>query len=193
MSSAMTAALRINLLPTGDKTRQRRRLTLPRINVGGIVPAVVACVVVGGVVLVGLQQEHSIRRARSRLADLTAVKQQLAPQVAAVERLRATRAELTRRLHTVESLSAHRRRAADQIAALPYALPERLWLTTATFSDSMKARIEGVALSPLTVADLVARLDSTEVFRKANLVSAEAGKIDETAVTRFVVQCGLVE
>ncbi len=190
MSTVMSAALRINLLPGGDRARERR---LPRIEVGRLLPMGISIAVIASVVALGLHQERGIRAERTRVGDLTAEKARLAPQVELVNKLRAQQSDLTHRLKVVEALSKNRRRAANQIASLPYALPERLWLTAATFGDSQNVRIEGVALSPLTVADLVARLDSIEVFHHANLVVAEAGKIDETAVTRFVVQCRLVE
>src|SRR5205823_10339279 len=96
------------------------------------------------------------------------------------------------KLAIIDALSKGRDRAVHQIDALPPTLPERLWLTDVTFTDSMRATLRGVALSPLTVADLVARLDSTAVFRTAGLVVAEAGAIDKTPVTRFTVRCGLV-
>ena len=108
-----------------------------------------------------------------------------------VEALRAEKAELHRKIDMVRALTATREVASHQVDALPGALPERLWLTDVMITDSLRVTIQGVALSPLTVADLVARLDSTDVFHRASLIVAEAGTIDQTQVTRFTVRCSV--
>lgn len=188
-SAKMAAAIQINLLPEDLRASERRTA---RISWARLMPVAASAALLGGLTAVALLEERSIRVVAAEVATLEATRAQLAPVEARVTALRAERADLTTKLALVEQLSQGRDLASAQVDALPAVLPERLWLNDVSINDSMKATVQGVALSPLTVADLVARLDSTLCFRHATLVLAEAGKIQDKPVTRFTVRCGVV-
>ncbi len=183
-----TAAIQINLLPQELRAVERR---MPRVSWARLVPIMVSAALLGGLGAVAMLEERSIRLTQAQVEVFAAQRAKLAPVEARATALRAETAALSAKLALVEQLSQTRDLASAQVDALPAVLPERLWLSDVTMSDSLMATLQGVALSPLTVADLVARLDSTLCFRHATLVLAEAGKIQETPVTRFTVRCGL--
>ncbi len=188
-SANPTAAIQINLLPEELRAAERR---VPRIAWTRLAPVAVSAALLGGLGAVAALEERSIRVTAAEVTGLEAERARLAPVENRVQALRAERQAISTKLALVEQLSEGRDRAAAQVDALPAVLPERLWLSDVTINDSLKATVQGVALSPLTVADLVARLDSTLCFRHATLVMAEAGKIHDTPVTRFTVRCGIV-
>ncbi len=189
MDGALAATIRINLLPREERAAARR---MPRISMGRLGVAAGVALLAGALGSIAVLEESAIRSARTRVAVLTAERTRLQGELESARQLRAQRQELAHKLAVLGALERGRDVAARQIAALPEALPERLWLTGVTLGDSSRATFTGVALSPLTVADLVARLDSTAMFRRATLVVAEAGAIDQPPVTRFVVRAGLV-
>ena len=182
------AAIHINLLPEELRADERR---IPHISWNRMVPIMVTAALLGGLGAIAMIEERNIRVTTAEVATLTVEHDRLAPAEARLAALRSEAAALTTKLALVEQLSRGRDFASAQVNALPAVLPERLWLSDITMTDSLKATLQGVALSPLTVADLVARLDSTLCFRHATLVLAEAGKIQDTPVTRFTVRCGL--
>ncbi len=182
------AAIQINLLPEELRADERGA---HRISWKRLLPIMASAALLGGLGATAYFEEVSIRRTTAEVAVLEAEHARLAPVEAKLAALRGERAALTTKMALVEQLSQGRDRAAAQVAALPAVLPERLWLSDVSISDSLNATVQGVALSPLTVADLVARLDSTLCFRHATLVMAEAGKIQDLPVTRFIVRCGV--
>lgn len=187
-SGAPLPVVRVNLLPLSQRAGREHRI---RLHPGRVVPIMLIAALAGAVTTIAFLEEQAIRHTRTRVESLAAEKAKLESEVQAVVTLRERQADLARRLAVIEALSRNRRRAVEEADALPRALPERLWLTDATFTDSLRASFAGVALSPLTVADLVARLDSTDVFHHSMLVVAEAGLIDNVPVTRFVVRTSM--
>src|SRR5258706_16027935 len=130
MADTYAATIQINLLPLRQRARERR---MPRVEFGRLIPFLALCAAVAGLAGVAGLEERSIRLTRVHVAELQAEAAALAPEQALVTTLRAEKANIERKIHVVQSLSQMRERAAGQIAALPAALPERLWVTDVTF------------------------------------------------------------
>ncbi|TPW05873.1 MAG: fimbrial assembly protein PilN, partial [bacterium] len=116
----------------------------------------------------------------------------LKPQIDKVNELTRQREELNTRLTIIQDLDKgrfHSVRLMDEVAA---DMPSYLWLTALKDQSGTKVTMEGVTFSNLVVADLMLRLDKSEIFQNIDLVVTQKGLIDNREVTQFTVTAEVV-
>jgi type IV pilus assembly protein PilN len=181
--------IRINLLPSEEKSA-RKSLTIKR-PTGMLLPLLLLGT---GVTVVVANVVHQQAQIQSLSRDLHSVETEitrLAPEVALVERLGKERAELDLRLSVIDELSRKRFYAVRLMDELDRAVPDYLWITSASQTGPDQMSIEGVTFSNLIIADYMTRLDRSPYFAEVDLSQAERGEIEERDVVKFKVTTNL--
>jgi len=176
--------IRINLLPAEQKTR-KRTIKLPKIGnvalfgaVGGVIAILLVTFLVQGV---------RTRSLKSKIAEAKTQAAQLGPQIEQIERLTAERKELDTHLKVIRELEKDRTFEVMLLDEMNKRVPDHLWLTTYSRTDSVGVTVEGVTFSNLIVADLMTRLERSVLYDNVDLTIAERGMIEDRDVVRFTL------
>ena len=181
--------IQINLLPQEERV-QRRKFALP--GVSSVAPFIMVgmfLVAVAGVTVMERARIASLNRDIARAEEEA---RRLKPQIDKVNELTRQREELNTRLTIIQDLDKgrfHSVRLMDEVAA---DMPSYLWLTALKDQSGTKVTMEGVTFSNLVVADLMLRLDKSEIFQNIDLVVTQKGLIDNREVTQFTVTAEVV-
>jgi type IV pilus assembly protein PilN len=116
-------------------------------------------------------QQKAFRRENALLATARQEKAQLAYVEEALQKQRAARESLDRKITLIESLNAQRDMAPRLMDELSRRLPDWVWLSEIVF-DAKGLQIKGRALSNNLVADYIAGLESSPQIMNVNLVSS---------------------
>ncbi|MBN1503796.1 MAG: PilN domain-containing protein [Candidatus Eisenbacteria bacterium] len=174
--------IRINLLPTEQRTKTRQ-VKLPRVGNVALLGAV------GGVIAVllvtFLVQQVRARGLKSKIAEAKTQAAQLGPQIEQIEKLTAERRELDTHLKVIRELEKGRTFEVMLLDELNKRVPDHLWLTSYSRTDSASVALDGVTFSNLIVADLMTRLERSVLYENVDLTIAERGVIEERDVVRF--------
>jgi Tfp pilus assembly protein PilN len=124
---------------------------------------------------------HAMQRARivSLRADVAQAQvemQRLKPQIDRIETLTREREELNTRLSIVQNLTRERYVPVTTMDQLADQVPDYLWLTHLGTSGGRKVTVEGLTFSNLMVAELMSRMESSDLFDTVALVVAEKAK-----------------
>ena len=175
--------IRINLLP--EELRKKRKTVSFR-DLGMLLHAGIALVVLIGVVLGVVLQVQQMDRLKGKLSELEQEKVMLAPQVVAVRKLKAEQQRLERHLQIISQLDKNRFFHVRLIDEFAETIPEGLWVSTLSEPEPGRISVDGRAYSSLVIADFVARLERSEFFSNAELVLAEEKYVSDTRVVEFV-------
>jgi Tfp pilus assembly protein PilN len=174
--------IRINLLPPEQKVK-KKTMKLPKVgNVAflGVVGGVIALLLVTFLV-----QGVRIRSLKSKISEAQTQAAQLRPQIEQIERLTAERKELDTHLKVIRELEKDRAFEVMLLDELNKRLPDHLWLTSYSRTDSVSVALDGVTFSNLIVADLMTRLERSVLYENVDLTIAERGMIEDRDVVRF--------
>ena len=176
--------IRVNLLGVA---RKRQRVHAPVITLGGGRALIILVVVM---LLVGAGQHWRYRGLQAAGADLDKQKQQLEAENADLARVRSEydtfsqrKDLLTRRINIIEGLKAQQSGPVNLLDVLSSTVSatDTLWLTT--FAQAGQTiTIEGVALSPRSVADFMSRLASSQAFSVVDLKETAQDTSDRESV-----------
>jgi type IV pilus assembly protein PilN len=181
--------IRINLLPQEERV-QKRRMALP--GVAAVAPLALVAVFVAAVIGITVMERSKIASLNRDIARAEEEARRLKPQIDKVNELTRRREELNTRLGIIQDLDKgrfHSVRLMDEVAA---DIPAYLWLTALKDQGGAKVSIEGVTFSNLVVADLMMRLDRSDIFQNIDLVVTQKGLIDSREVTQFTVTADVV-
>jgi len=181
--------IQINLLPQEERI-QRKRFALP--GVSAVVPFVMVGVFLVAVVGITVMERSKIASLNRDIARAEEEARRLKPQIDKVNELTRQREELNTRLTIIQDLDKgrfHAVRLMDEVAA---DIPSYLWLTALKDQNGSKVTMEGVTFSNLVVADLMLRLDRSDIFQNIDLVVTQKGLIDSREVTQFTVTADVV-
>lgn len=167
--------IQINLLPKEEQVRE------PRISMNVPRGRVLLPLVGGALVLLPLFGLHAMQVARiaslrADVAQAQAEMQRLKPQIERIESLTREREELNTRLSIVQSLTRERYAPVTIMDQLADQVPDYLWLTHVGASGGRQVTVEGLTFSNLMVAELMSRMETSELFDGVALVVAEKAK-----------------
>lgn len=180
--------IRINLLPGEERKHRRAPVTFKTGDLVWPVTIVVAAALfMGGTFLSQRTRASQLQR---NIAEVEAQARALAPQIERVNRLAQERAELDLRLGIINKLEKGRTQTVRLMDDLARALPDHVWLTSATQDASGGSlSLEGVALSNLVVSDLMTHLDRSPMFADVELEVAERTTIGDKDAVKFRLRC----
>jgi type IV pilus assembly protein PilN len=175
----------VNLLPEEERILEGRFGGAPRWGV--VLPIVLCCAILlplGGMVLM---QKAKIANLKEDIARAQVEKARLAPQIALVNDLVAKQRELRDRLRVLRDLGRNRTEMVRVVDELARHIPENLWLTRFIASPGGGYRLEGTTFSNLLVADLMGRLENSDLFYRVDLAESKRDLIGAEAVIDFAI------
>ncbi len=176
--------IRVNLLPADQKSR-KRTIKLPK--VGNVALLGMVGGVVGLLLVTFLVQGVRTRSLKSKIAEAKTQAAQLGPQIEQIEKLTAERRELDTHLRVIRELEKDRTFEVMLLDELNKRVPDHLWLTSYSRTDSVSVAIDGVTFSNLIVADMMTRLERSVLYDNVDLTIAERGMIEDRDVVRFTL------
>jgi Tfp pilus assembly protein PilN len=179
--------IRINLAPTGARSRGQARVRMPAPNLGllFLVLYVVAGAGLGFYWLSLSRQEVQLRadveRANQELNTLRAISGQSA-------QVKAQVAELRQRVKTVEELTRNQGRPITLLDAFADAMPPDVWITGLEEKAAV-LKVTGSAFSTTAVSDFMANLRRSGRFREVDIVVARQDLAKTPSLVTFEVTC----
>ncbi len=177
--------IRINLLPQEERAQRKKALALPAM--GMVVPVVAVGLFVALLAGVTMMQQKKISGLKGDIARAEDEARRLKPQIDRVNELTKRREELNTRLQIISDLDKGRFHSVRLMDDIAQELPQYIWMTGIKDQGGSRVQIEGVTFSNLVVADLMSRLESSDLFEKVDLVVTEKGAIEGRDVTKFSV------
>lgn len=167
--------IRVNLLPVEERVPEPAvsfKVPRARIWVTGVVAAALL-VPIGGLYLM---QRVKIASLQADIQQAQVEHRRLKPQIDRIKELMAQRGELNRSLAVIQSLTRERYDAVqlmDEIASL---VPDYLWFTKVNEVRRGQVELEGMTFSNLMVAELMRRLEESDLFDNVAIVISEKAK-----------------
>ena len=175
----------VNLLPKEERTPvtglgvpPRREFLLPL----GIILAVI--VPLGAMFLL---QTTKLNTLKSDIAVAEQESRRLKPQIQKINQLMRKREELNLKLNLVRNLNRERTVLVQLLDELALQLPAHLWMTKFIQNGPQSLTLEGRTFSNLVVADLMSRLERTDLYTNVDLTVAERELIEEEPVIKFAL------
>lgn len=178
--------IRVNLLPLDERAHEPRSLPkMPKKGFWITIAAAVAIVVpLGGIALI---QQLRIASLKSDIAAAEVEATRLKPQIERIQTLIRERAEINQRLITVQGLARDRYLPVQLMDELAVQTPDYLWFTKLDQKTNGVVELEGMTFSNLLVAELMTRMEESDIFEDVELTVSERPKQVDEKVTRFVV------
>jgi type IV pilus assembly protein PilN len=177
--------LRINLLPI----RQLKKRAKATNQIALFCIIFISFIVLLG--LVGIYQATRIKSIESNIADLNKEQQRLAPEIAAVDKLKKDKEELDRKISVINQLKAESSitvHILDEVANVVD--NSRMWLTTFT-QQGNSLSLSGIALDNQTVAHFMDMLKKSPFIQSVNLSNSSLKKISDRNLKEFAITCAL--
>jgi type IV pilus assembly protein PilN len=172
--------IQINLLPKEERIEEPKlALKMPRARVW--VPATFLLVVLLPLGAMYAMQRSRIASLRADIAQAEVELRGLRPQVERINRLTAEREQLNLRLSIIQGLSRDRYTGVELMDHLSDQVPDYLWLTRAAETGPGQITVEGLAFSNLMVAELMSRMERSELFDGVALTVAERAKTNASS------------
>jgi len=170
--------IRINLIR--GKRKKRREL-----NVG------FAFLLVPLVVLLGTLYFHTtvtgkIRSLQTGIQQANAEVERLKKQIGEVEKFKARKAELQKKVDIISNLQKNRVGPVRHFEALSAAIPEKCWIDKLEIRGE-RISVSGVALNNNTVANFMTALAQTGRFRDVVLGSADQAAVSNTKLVKYTL------
>jgi len=180
----------INLLPKEERTEEHVFTGRPR--AAFLLPLL--AVLVLGVPLVGsyAMQQMKIKTLEREMQIVEQEAHNLKPRLDLIDRIGAQQAALNRQLSLVGTLNRDRVHPVRMLDELVAQVPDQLWLTRVEQRGPATLLMEGMAFSNLMVADLMTRLEASELFAQVDLAITERRIEQDTKVVKFTVTTGLM-
>jgi len=178
----------VNLLPQEERVPESRLVTAPRWKV--LLPFIVGAAVLFPLGGVFLMQQARIQSLKEDISRAEVEKARLAPQVKAVQELASRQAEMRDRLRALRTLGRDRSRMVEIIDEVGLHVPENLWLTELTSTGPASFSLKGATFSNLLVADLMGRLETSDLFFGVDLAETKRDLIGAEPVIRFAITFG---
>ena len=175
--------IKINLLPVEEKKEIR--------GFGQFVMGVFLIVAVLGVLVAAhVTQVKRIEDTNRRIAEVKKQVKGLEGVISKVDEFKAKNKELEERIKVIGVLEENRTGPLFVMDALGQSMPERAWIDK--FSESKYiAKIEGIAWSELTVADLMKKLQSSPYFQNVELSVIKTKDIQKLPLKTFSISSTL--
>jgi type IV pilus assembly protein PilN len=174
----MTAAIRINLLPHRELRRAQLQRAMVALMAGAAV-AGLAIVLIGHVILSGMQSRQTARN-----AFLQAEIAKLDVQIAEIAKLKEKTNSLLARKQVVETLQVNRAEVVHLFDELARQLPDGMYLKSLKQTDG-KLTLTGYAQSSARVSALMRNIESSEWLDAPQLVEVKVTDLNKARVNEF--------
>lgn len=174
----------VNLLPKEERSEERQLVAAPRKQF--LLPLALIIAVIVPIAGLYLMQITKIQGLKSDIEVAQAESMRLKPQIEKINQLMVKREELNLRLNLVRDLNRARTLPVQLMDELSMQVPEHLWMTNMEHFGSAMT-LEGVTFSNLVVADLMSRLERTDLYRDVDLTVAERIAIGGEEVIIFTL------
>lgn len=177
--------LRINLLPI----RQLKKRAKAKNQIAGFC-AVFLCLlaILGFVVFLQMGKITSIN---TTITGLTAEQKRLAPQIAAVDKLKKDREEIDRKIQVINQLKAESSITVHILDEVAKAIDNtRMWLTSLD-QQSSSLTLTGIALDNQTIAQFMDKLKMSPYIQDVNLANASLKRISDKNLKEFTLHCAV--
>jgi type IV pilus assembly protein PilN len=177
--------IEINLLPIREEKRKAdlRQFAL-----------LLGATLLGALVLVGAVHGKvlgDLSSARSELAATQVEVDKFKPQLAQVEKYRATKGAIEAKLAVIEELDLSRSGPVHVMDELSVHSPERLWITSIEASQGTLT-VKGMSLDNELVALFMTSLNDSPYFTAVELQETEAKDVEGLRLNRFELTAQLV-
>jgi type IV pilus assembly protein PilN len=183
--------IQVNLLP------KEERLPEPALSVQAPRARVWVTALVAGAILVPLgglylMQQSKISLLKSDISAAQLEKRKLQPQIDRITQLMNEREQLNLRLSVIQQLTRQRYLAVQLLDDVAAEVPDYLWLTKVAESGPGQITVEGMTFTNLMVAELMNRMEESQLFSNVALGVAEKAKLSgsessDRPVYRFAV------
>ncbi len=168
--------IRINLIR--GKRKKRREFNLQSLYL--LVPVLVLV----GVFLVHQAMARKVEALESDIRKATARIELLKKEIGEVEKFKARKAELQKKVDIISNLQKGRVGPVGVLDAISAATPENSWIDKMTLQGS-NISLDGVAMSNTVVADFMNALTAKGQFRDVVLGSADQATVSGTKLVKF--------
>ncbi len=173
--------IRINLLPPEEKSRPGR----PRLS--GALPVLAVIVFVAVIGAVYARQTTQMTRVEADLSAARSETIRLKPQIVAIRELKREIEDINKRLDVIRRLDQGRFMRVGLMDELSRQVPAHVWLTRFAETSPSTVEINGVTFSNMLVADLIMRLEDSDLYENVDLVVVEKGTLDSRDVVKFTL------
>jgi len=175
--------LRINLLPI--RQLKKRAKAKNEIAIFGVV---FLCLIVI-LIFSCLIQGHTISSKESTIAELTKEQLRLAPEIAAVDRLKKDKLDLDKKIEIIHKLKAESSLTVHILDEVANAVDNsRMWLTSLGQQGSTLS-LTGIALDNQTVAQFMDMLKKSPFVQGVELSNTSLKKIADRNLKEFSLTC----
>jgi Tfp pilus assembly protein PilN len=169
--------IQVNLLPKEERVSEPRiSWQMPRARIW--LPALIFIAVLLPVGGMYLMQRARILSLREDFSQTEFELRNLKPQLEKIDQLMAAREQLNLRLAIIQGLCRERYTAVETLDHLADTVPDYLWLTRTAQTGPNQITVEGMAFSNLMVAELMSRMEQSDIFEGVALTVAEKAKVD---------------
>jgi len=177
--------LRINLLPI----RQLKKRAKAKQQIAGFCVIFICFLLILGAVY--FFQKSTIKSINSTIANLTAEQKRLAPQIAAVDKLKKDKEELDRKITVIKQLKAESSitvHILDEVANIVD--NNRMWLTSLN-QQGNSLSLTGIALDNQTIAQFMDTLKTSPYIQTVNLSNSSLQKVSDKSLKQFALTCAI--
>lgn len=164
--------IRVNLLPTEERVPEPKiTVQVPRAKIW--VTAIAALAVLAPIAGVHLMQRVKIASIRADIQAAEVEHRRLKPQIDRINQLVAQREQLNQRLAVIQSLTRERFSTVSLMDELAALVPDYLWFTKVDEVHRGQVELVGRTFSNLMVAELMRRMEESEMFDGVAIVLSE--------------------
>lgn len=175
----------VNLLPVEERVKESQLSLTPRFKI--LLPVVLGAAILLPLAGISVMQRAKIQGLKEDIARAQVEKTRLSREIQAVEGLVQRQAELRQRLRTLRDLVRQRATMVQVVDELARQIPPNLWLTKFSTQSPGSYRLEGSTFSNLVVADLMGRLERSDLFYDVDLSETKRNLIGSEPVIEFAI------
>lgn len=177
--------IEINLLPVRE---ERRRQDLQQFA------ALLGVTLAGSLLVAGLLHlkiSNDVGNTDDLIRQTQAQIDQYKPQLEQVEKYRATKESIEKKLEVIDRLDRNRSGPVRVLEELATSSPERLWITRIE-ANRGRIKIRGMSLDNELVALFLTSLGDSEYFGQVELQETEARDVDGLKLNQFELSAQLI-
>ena len=168
--------IRINLIR--GKRKKKREFNVESLYL--LIPVLV----LAGVFVFHQSVSRKVVTLESDIQKATARIESLKKEIGEVEKFKARKAELQKKVDIISNLQKGRTGPVRHFEALSAAIPEKCWIDALSVKDE-KVALSGVALNNYTIANFMTALGQTGRFRDVVLGAAEQTTVAGVKLMKF--------
>jgi type IV pilus assembly protein PilN len=168
--------IRINLIR--GKRKKRREFNV------GFAFLLVPLIVLAGTLYFHTTVTGKIKTLQQDIQKANADIARLKKEIGEVEKFKARKAELQKKVDIISSLQSNRSAPVKLFEALSAAIPEKCWIDKLDIQGN-RISLSGMALNNNTVANFMTALGQTGRFRDVTLGSADQSPVGSVKLVRF--------